>query len=146
MCTITKLTVHIANQRPVARSLVSANRWLRGIKTYQFPCRVFTLVSANHASSNPGQAWSEATRRNLKGLCHTKCDDEILSHPKCQKSRIKHFNNHLNPEKNPRSREGNRREPTQTQPTCGIRSGNRTWATLVGGECSHHCAIPASQG
>ena len=22
-------------------------------------------------------------------------------------------------------------------------SGNRTWATLVGGECSHHCTIPA---
>ena len=26
----------------------------------------------------------------------------------------------------------------QTQPTGGI---NRTWATLVGGDCSHHCAI-----
>ena len=36
-----------------------------------------------------------------------------------------------------------RREPTQTQPTYGVGSGNRTWATLVGGECSHHCAIPA---
>ena len=24
-------------------------------------------------------------------------------------------------------------------------SGNRTRATLVGGECSHHCAIPASE-
>ena len=22
-------------------------------------------------------------------------------------------------------------------------AGNRSWATLVGGECSHHCAIPA---
>jgi len=43
-----------------------------------------------------------------------------------------------NPEKNPRSR-----EPTQTQPTYGVGSGNRTRATLVGGECSHHCAIPA---
>ena len=37
----------------VARSLVSANRWLRGIKTYRFPW-CLTLVSANHASSNPG--------------------------------------------------------------------------------------------
>ena len=39
---------------PVVRSLVSANRWLRGIKTYRFPWYL-TLVSANHASSNPGQ-------------------------------------------------------------------------------------------
>ena len=36
------------------------------------------------------------------------------------------------------------REPTQTQPTYGIWSENRTSATLVGGECSHRCAIPAS--
>ena len=35
---------------PVVRSLVSANRWLRGIKTYRFPWYL-TLVSANHASS-----------------------------------------------------------------------------------------------
>ena len=39
---------------PVARSLVSANRWLRGIKMYRFPWYL-TLVSTNHASSNPGQ-------------------------------------------------------------------------------------------
>ena len=38
-------------QGPVVRSLVSANRWLRGIKTYRFPWYL-TLVSANHASSN----------------------------------------------------------------------------------------------
>ena len=38
---------------PVARSLVSANRWLRGIKLYRFPWYL-TLVSTNHASSNPG--------------------------------------------------------------------------------------------
>ena len=31
----------------------------------------------------------------------------------------------------------------QTQPTYDAESGNRTRATLVGGECSHHCAIPA---
>ena len=40
---------------PVAGSLVSANRWLRGIKMYRFPWYL-TLVSTNHASSNPGQA------------------------------------------------------------------------------------------
>ena len=37
----------------VARSLVSTNRWLRGIKMYRFPWYL-TLVSTNHASSNPG--------------------------------------------------------------------------------------------
>ena len=41
-------------QGPVVRSLVSANRWLRGIKTYRFPWYL-TLVSANHASSNSAQ-------------------------------------------------------------------------------------------
>ena len=40
-------------QGPVVRSLVSANRWLRDIKTYRFPWYL-TLVSANHASNNPG--------------------------------------------------------------------------------------------
>ena len=33
--------------------LVSANRWLRGIKMYRFPWYL-TLVSTNRASSNPG--------------------------------------------------------------------------------------------
>ena len=42
------------NQGPVAQSLVSVNRWLRGIKTYRFPWYL-TLVSANHTSSNPSQ-------------------------------------------------------------------------------------------
>ena len=32
----------------------------------------------------------------------------------------------------------------QTQPTYDVESGNRTRATLVGGKCSHHCAIPAA--
>ena len=41
------------NLGPVARSLVSANCWLRGIKMYTFPWYL-TLVSTNHASSNPG--------------------------------------------------------------------------------------------
>ena len=45
---------HFVHQGPVARSLVSANRWLRGIKMYRFPWYL-TLVSTNHASSNPGQ-------------------------------------------------------------------------------------------
>ena len=34
-------------------------------------------------------------------------------------------------------------ENQQTQPTYGVESGNRSWATLVEGECSHHCASPA---
>ena len=45
-----------------------------------------------------------------------------------------------NPEKNPRSRDENQQ---QTQPTYDARSGNRTRATLVASERSHHCAIPA---
>ena len=45
-----------------------------------------------------------------------------------------------NLKKNPRSREENQRQP---QPTCDIGSGNQTRVTAVGGECSHHCAIPA---
>ena len=44
------------------------------------------------------------------------------------------------PEKTSRCRVENQ----QTQPTYDAESSNRTWATLVGGECSHHCAIPAS--
>ena len=44
-----------------------------------------------------------------------------------------------NPEKNPRSKDENQQ---QTQPTYDVESGNRTRATLEGGECSHHCAIP----
>ena len=31
----------------------------------------------------------------------------------------------------------------QTQPTYDAESGNQTRATLAGGECSHHCDIPA---
>ena len=45
-----------------------------------------------------------------------------------------------NPEKNPRSRDENQQ---QTQSTCDAGFGNRTRVTAVGGECSHHCAIPA---
>ena len=46
----------------------------------------------------------------------------------------------MNPEKNPWSKDENQQ---QTQPTCDTGTGNQTRATLVGGECSHHCAIPA---
>ena len=42
--------------------------------------------------------------------------------------------------KTSRSREENQQ---QTQPTYDAGSGNRTRYTLVGGERSHHCAIPA---
>ena len=43
------------------------------------------------------------------------------------------------PEKNPTGRDKNQQ---QTQPTYDAEFGNRSRATLVGGECSHHCAIP----
>ena len=55
------------NLRPVARSLVSANRWLRGIKMYRFPWYL-TLVSTNHASSNPGLCGSH--RQSQSELYH----------------------------------------------------------------------------
>ena len=45
-----------------------------------------------------------------------------------------------NSEKNPQGKDENQQ---QTQPTPDTRTGNRTWATLVEGECSHHCDIPA---
>ena len=37
-----------------------------------------------------------------------------------------------------------RREPTQTQPTYGVGSGNRTRATMVGGERSNHLTVRES--
>ena len=55
------------------------------------------------------------------------------------------------PEKTSRCREENqqnqpcREENQQTQPTHDAGSGNPTRTTLVGGECSHYCAIPAPQ-
>ena len=45
------------------------------------------------------------------------------------------------PETTSRSRVENQQ---QTQPTYDAGSANRTQATLVGGERSHHCAIPAT--
>ena len=47
-----------------------------------------------------------------------------------------------NPEKNPRSKD---EKQQQTQPTYDTGAGNRTRATLVEGERSHQCAIPAPQ-
>ena len=47
-----------------------------------------------------------------------------------------------NPEKNPRNKDKNQ---PQTQPTYDVESRNQTRATLVGGKCSHHYAIPAPQ-
>jgi len=47
-----------------------------------------------------------------------------------------------NPEKN---RWGKYENQQQTQPTYELGPGNRTRATLVGGERDHHCAIPALQ-
>ena len=45
------------------------------------------------------------------------------------------------PEKNPRSKDENQQ---QTRPRYhGVKAGNWTQAALVGGECSHHYAIPA---
>ena len=49
------LTLVSTNHASSNPGLVSANRWLRGIKMYRFPWYL-TLVSINHASSNPGQS------------------------------------------------------------------------------------------
>ena len=62
---------------PVAQRLVSANRWLRGIKTYRFPWYL-TLVSANHASSNPGQTVTVV----MRGLLLIKTIQPDPSNPK----------------------------------------------------------------
>ena len=43
-------------------------------------------------------------------------------------------------EKTSRSKDENQQ---QTQRTYDTWTGNRTWPTLVEGECSNHCAIPA---
>lgn len=43
--------------------------------------------------------------------------------------------------KNPRSKDENKQ---QTQPTHDAESINQTQATLLGGECCHHCAISAT--
>ena len=64
---IRETTSEVIKQGPVARSLVSANRWLRGIKMYRFPWYL-TLVSTNHASSNPGQDVGETSDKKPRGV------------------------------------------------------------------------------
>ena len=49
------------------KDLVSANRWLRGIRTYSFPWYL-TPVSANDASSNRPQRSADFVRKQLKDL------------------------------------------------------------------------------
>ena len=44
------------------------------------------------------------------------------------------------PEKNLSGKDKNQQ---QTQPIYDVKCENRTRTTLVGGECSHHCSIPA---
>ena len=58
-------------QGPVAQSLVSANHWLRGVKNYRLPWYL-TLVSANHASSNPGQGDGNLDAKKRMGNLHVK--------------------------------------------------------------------------
>ena len=53
---------------------------------------------------------------------------------------MRRFENRSTRRKTSRSKDENQ---LQTQPTCDAESGNRTRATMVGSECSHHCAIPA---
>ena len=82
--------VTVSDQRPVVRSLVSANRWLRGIKIYRFPWYL-TLVSAHHASSNPGQVFDKVGKSfpNYKpgtSWCtkyKVKTDKKFKEHGKC---------------------------------------------------------------
>ena len=63
----------------VARSLVSAKRWLRGIKMYRFPWYL-TLVSTNHASSNPGLSARVTLARGLPYLpCKHSARDNLLT-------------------------------------------------------------------
>ena len=68
VCTLNRVGLTISQifiaLGPVVRSLVSANRWLRGIKTYRFPWYL-TLVRANHASSNPGLDFTSVLTLNL---------------------------------------------------------------------------------
>ena len=46
------------------------------------------------------------------------------------------------PEKNSHSKDGENQK--QTQPAYGVDAEIRPRASFVGGECSHHCAIPCS--
>ena len=67
-CILLNLTTPQA-QGPVVRSLGSANRWLRGIKSYRFPWYL-TLVSANHDSSNPRLSFKYLSLLNKGYYCY----------------------------------------------------------------------------
>ena len=53
------------------------------------------------------------------------------------------FTERGNPEYMEKNPSGQRREKQQTQPTYGLDAGIQTGASLVGGECCHHCATLA---
>ena len=80
------------NLGPVVRSLVSADRWLRGIKTYRF-LWYLTLVSANHASSKPGQQqpWFDYTvfSHPLKRVHSVPSFECYLCHRKQQRHKLR---------------------------------------------------------
>ena len=64
---LSKTILNFVSQGPVVRSLVSANHWLRGNKTFWFPWYL-TLVSANHAfSTRPRLIFSTLYLFSLKG-------------------------------------------------------------------------------
>ena len=91
-------------------------------------------------------------------LCNCNCNLSPTEHLKSAQELVQHvsvhsgsnwnlavlvFEERVKPEKNFSERGENQ---LQTQPTYGTGTGNRTRATLVGGECSHHCAFPAPKG
>ena len=53
---------------------------------------------------------------------------------------LRRRDNQSNQRKTSRSKDENKQ---QTQPTYNTTSRNQTQVTLVGGECSHHCTVPA---
>ena len=70
-------------QGRVARSMVSANRWLSGIKTYRLSWYL-PWVSANHASSNSAQVfffrWMTAVLKTLafEKRCEIKKEESVV--------------------------------------------------------------------
>ena len=65
---------------PVARSLVSANRWLRDINSYRFPWYL-SLVSTYHASSNRGLKANGYPENFIKSV-----DQSNIAQPKPRES------------------------------------------------------------
>ena len=80
-CSGDEKMTNASGQGPVARSLVNANRWLRGIKMYRFPWYL-TLVSTNHVSSNPGllgkneRQWKKSEQEHVRYFLHKTCNQE----------------------------------------------------------------------